>query len=142
MQMGDGGDQRKTEARPWLRAARFEAHEALDRPRAIGLRNSRAAVGDGNQHAGAVASGFDANVAFRARFGAVLDRVVDEVGECLADQLPIAVNLQRLRRLDRKIHALLLGERLIQFRHAARDLGGVEIRHALARFARLRARDH
>src|SRR6267143_1784922 len=78
----------------------------------------------------------------RATGCAIFDRVIDQIGERLADELPVAVNRRSRRRLDLEVDALFIGERLVELAHPARDLGRIKLGHAVARLARLRARDH
>ncbi len=61
--------QAETEAGTGLGAARLQPHEALHRMPAIGLRNSRAVIGDAEQHLIAVAPGFDQDLPAIGRSG-------------------------------------------------------------------------
>ena len=142
---------RRGEAQPQprarLRAALLEAHEALDRAAAIGLGNAAAAVGDREQDALALAHRLDHDLGLGpvhagAIGRAVFDGVVDQIGERLADELAVAVHRSGGRRLDLELDALVVGERLVELAHAARDLGRIDLRHAVARLARFRPRDH
>src|SRR5581483_11089431 len=111
----------KTEPRAGLRAARFETDESLDRTAAVIRGNTESLIGDGKQHAAVLALCRDANRAFSAGSGsAVFDRVVNKIGERLADQLAITVNLHGLGRFDREMHTLFFGERFIKFGDAVR----------------------
>src|SRR5664279_1973282 len=130
-----------------LRTALFEADEALDHTRAVGFRNARSAVGDGEQDAVALVE--RAHHDFRrravgdqvARLG-IFDGIVDQIGERLADQLAVAFDLGRRIGLNLERDALLLGQRLVQLADVVGDLGGVELAHVVARLAGFGARDH
>ncbi len=70
---------------------------------------------------------------------AIVDRVFDEIGERLADQLAIAVQW-REGRLDAQGHAIVFRQRLVELMNAVGHFGGIEIVHIVAGLARLRAR--
>src|SRR3982074_418934 len=82
------------------RTAGFQAHETLDRMLAIALGNARSMIGDAEQHLVALAPRFDQyllspgdgvgaeRLQGRRRL-AVLDRVLDQIGERLADQFAV-----------------------------------------------------
>ncbi len=96
----------------------IQAHEALDRAVAIRLRDARSAIGDAEQHTLALPpyrqhdlgrrhlrGGFSVlrggfTVLRRPR---VFDRVVDQIGERLAEQFAIALDRRRFRRIDRQL---------------------------------------
>ena len=130
-----------------LRAALLQPHEALDDAAAVGFRNARSAVGDGEQNAVALGQcahhdlGWCAvdRLATRRR---VFDGIVDQIGERLADQFAIAVERRGRSRLDLKRDALFVGQRLVEFADVVRDLGGVELgsyRRVPARIPRARS---
>src|SRR3981189_3816073 len=88
------------------RAAGFQAHETFDRMPVVALGNARSMSGDAKQPLVALAPRLDQNfpgasngvgaerLQGRRRL-AVLDRVLDEIGERLADQFPGAVPPRR-----------------------------------------------
>src|ERR1700719_1353008 len=128
--------QAQSEAGPWLGAACLQPHESLHRVLAIGGRNSWAVIGDAEQHLVALAPHLDQDLlgihaddcALRLRRWrrlAVFDGIFDQVRQRLTDQFAIAVDRHR-RSLDAQAHAVVLGERLIEFMNAVGDLGGVE----------------
>src|SRR5579883_590077 len=94
MQPRDGGGKAQTETRAGFRPALLQTHEALHNPPAIGFRNARTAVGHAQRYAIAVKASGDYDLGWCAvklalRPG-IFDRVVDQIGERLADQLAIA----------------------------------------------------
>ncbi|TXM91442.1 HAMP domain-containing protein, partial [Methylobacterium sp. WL122] len=78
----------------------------------------------------------------RLRNRAVLDGVVDEVGERLPRELAVAVDDQAVRRRDGEVQAALLGQRLVEFADRPHHRPEVDGRHHLAGVAGLQARDH
>src|SRR6516162_5263185 len=109
-----------------LGSAGLKANKSLHRMLAVGKGNSRAVVGDAEQNLITLSPGLDQNVVV-ARIGsygvgrrqhrgsrlAVLDRVLDQIGQCLADQFTVAVKQDRLG-LDMQAHAAVFSERLIE----------------------------
>ena len=81
----------------------FEPHETLDCAAAVGRGNTVAAIGDCKQDAVALSCRRDKDlsgrpVQRRTAGCAIFDRVVDQIGERLTDELPIAVNRRKLAR--------------------------------------------
>ena len=79
-----------------LRAALLQPHEPLDHAPAVGFRNARPVIGDREQDAlarvGRAAPTISAGVPCRpSRRLGIFDRVVDQIGERLADQFAVAV---------------------------------------------------
>ena len=72
---------------------------------------------------------------------AVFDRILDQIGQRLADQFAVAMKRRR-RGPDMQGHAVVFRQRLIEFVNAVGDVGGVEIVHVSARLPGLGARDH
>ena len=92
-------------------------------------------------------AGFDHDLGRRAidlaRFRTgIFDGVVDQIGQCLTYQLAIAPHRRRQWRLDLERESVLLGERLVQLTDVARNFGGVEFSHVIARVAGLGACNH
>src|SRR5438093_11615933 len=90
MEMRDGGGEAQAQPRARLGAALLEAHEPLDRATAVGLRNARPAIGDREQDAVPLPlrghQDLRAVHRLRVRLG-IFDGVVDEIRQCLADEL-------------------------------------------------------
>src|SRR5437763_16051019 len=125
------------EAGPRLGAALLEAHETLDRTSAVGLRNAASAIRDGEQDPLAFVLRFDDDFGLhtidRAAIGStVLDGVIDQVGQRLADELAIAVNGWAGRRFDRGVEGLYMPQRIVELADAAGALRGRQIRHSRA----------
>ena len=74
--------------------------------------------------------------------GAMLDGVVDEVGERLAEQFAARLDHDRFRRLDHQLDTGLVSHRFVEVGHVADDGAGVDLGHGAVRRARLDARDH
>src|SRR5689334_4022295 len=96
MQLRHRGGERQAEARARPGAARFEPDEAFENPVALMHGDALALVGDDDVDAVADAPGGD-DYGRRAMGAslAVLDGVVHQIGEGLADQLAIAPEDQR-----------------------------------------------
>ena len=89
---------------PGSRAARLQAHEALQHALAIVRRDAGAAVGDDELDAIAVAARRAhrrrSAAPFAAGARAVLDGVVDQVGDGLADELPVGAHRDAVPAVD------------------------------------------
>ncbi len=125
----------------------LEPYKALDHAATVNFGNAGAAVSNRKRDALAIGAGPDYDFRLRAvdlaRFGSgILDRVVDEIGQRLADQFAIADDFCRAMRLDLQRQAILVSQRLVHLADVARDLGGVELDHVIARLPGLGARDH
>ena len=65
---------------------------------------------------------------------AVFDRVLDQIGQRLADQFAVAMQ-RRERGLDLQHHAAVFGQRLIELMDTMGDVGGLEVIHIVAGLA-------
>ena len=135
--------ERQAEAAAGPRPRRLQPHESLHHPRAFIRGNARPMIGDGDFNALVVAArgDFDAR-RLAGRIGrAIFERIVDEIGQSLADQLALAAKRQRRRGDDAHFDALVLGGRLVKFGHVAHQRGGVEIGQTFAGRLRFGAGD-
>ncbi len=105
MQARDRLHKAQAEPRAGLGAALLQPHEALQDALAILRRDARPAVGHGDRHRRPpralkpmAIAGSDGVRAGLHGLGRILDRVVDEVGDRLAHELPVGVELRALRR--------------------------------------------
>src|SRR4051812_25223396 len=100
MQRRHRGGQAQAEAGAGLGAAGFQPDKALHRVAAVSFRNSRPVVGDAEQHGSTVAPRLDQNLIGaaertaaewlnRAKRLAVLDGILHEVSERLAEQFTV-----------------------------------------------------
>src|SRR5262249_56833813 len=103
-------------------ATLIDPYEPLDRAPAILTRNARTVIGHRQQDAVALAACADQDLGVspvdRRRLG-VFDRIVDEIGHGLADELAIALHGRRARCVDLDRQALYIGERLREPPHTA-----------------------
>ena len=125
--------ERQAEAGTRPRARAFEPHEAFEGAAAILGGNAGAVVGDFDRNRRALAPCDDGDLRpgrGPVRRRAVLDRVVDQIGDRLADQLAVAHHRQALRRFDLQRRAVLLGDRGVELGDALDRLAEVERAHA------------
>src|SRR5262249_49610744 len=107
VQARDGSNEAQAETRTRRVAARFQTYEPLGDARPLLGRNSRAVVGDHERWPRLGLLEGDGHLAAGRR---VFDRVVDEIGERLGDEIAVAVDGEALGRLlDEEAQMPLLG---------------------------------
>ena len=124
----------------------LETHKAFDDPAAVGFGYAGPAIGDAEHDALAVIAGAHNNlrglaIGLAVRLG-IFDGVVDQIRQRLSDQFAVAANRSGVRRFDRERQPFLVGQRLVQLRDIAGDLGGIEFRHVVSRLPGFGPRDH
>ncbi len=133
MQLDDRRDDGKAEAE----AGRFAFALVAADLRAVEAVQHRFAFGGGN--AGAAVDHVDARSGFafaRSQHDAAagrseLDRVVDEIGNCLEQQIAVgAQRRERSRKFEREGNVLVFGERRIQFVYAPQFLAQIDVAEA------------
>src|SRR5215469_16689226 len=146
MEPGHRRSPAEAEARTGLRAALLETNEALHHTAAVGVGNTGPAIGNAERDALAIIAGPNHDlgrdaVHLAARPG-IFDRIVDEIGQGLANQLAITAHRRRCGSIDLERDTLLIRNRLVKLANVAGDFGGVEFSHILARLPGFGARDH
>ena len=124
VQLGHRVDQAEAQAAAGGRAVRVQADEALLGMLALVGRDAGAGVGDRHRRGGAGARCATGRV---PPGGRVLDRVVGEVGDRLGHELAVAQDGDApARSRAASVDAALLGQRLVELDHVARQLGEVD----------------
>src|SRR5262245_62865803 len=99
MEPGNRRSQAKSEARAGFGAALLETDEALHYAPAVGVGNARPAIGNAECDALAIIAGSDhdlgGNAVHLAAPAGIFDRIVDEIGQGLTNQLAIAAHRRR-----------------------------------------------
>jgi hypothetical protein len=137
--------QSQTAAR--LRPALFQPDKAFEHALAIGRRNARSAIGDGDLDDIAFLHRGHFDIRLLAGFCAaslrrsILDRVVDEIGDGLAEQLPVGADEDRTFGVGLEHETALLRDWLVKLGHVAKKRGDVESFAVFAPRARLDAGD-
>ena len=136
-------DERQAETRAGCRARVLQPHEAIADALTILDREARAAIGHRDLDRAAAAHRRDRYTGRGSvRRPTILQRVVDEVGHGLTDQLAAAVHDEMGIDAPLQKRALALGDRFVELADIAGDIGGIELGHAVAAGAGLGARDH
>ena len=138
MQAGDGRDQAEAEAIARCIAALFEPIEALENLIVLTGGNSRSVVGDRNH--GHAAHIFTGNHDLPGE-AAVLERIVDDVGDRVENQVAIAGDHYLAVTDHDETGTTLLGCGVIQLDHLARDLGQVDAAKPALSYLALDLRD-
>ena len=103
-------------------AARLQSDKAIEHALAIGLGDAGSAIGDLDQRAAAAPPHPDRDLAAPA----VFERVVEQVGDRLRQQVAVALDNRPGRAVEPQREALLLGQRFVQLDRGADDLREIE----------------
>src|SRR5665647_152143 len=97
----------------------FETHKALQNPLALSLRNAGTTVADESHDLADCLSGPDHDC---GPSGCVTQRVLDQVDDCLGDELPVSFDKTLPIGLRRQCLSSILGERCMGFAKLAYQL--------------------
>jgi len=142
VKLHDPGDQAQAQAIAGLRPAFVEPYEAFDDPATIFRPYSGATVGDCDDHFIALGGSGDYHIRpFGILADAVFEGIVDEIADCLGEQLAVGADIEAGHGFQPDAAALLLGARLIKLDDIGQNLTGIDRLQALSCFARLGAGD-
>ena len=123
MKVGDGRDEAETETAAWAVAARLEAIKAPQNMSTFLDRNSRSAVGYRKDRPAWAARNRELDRGFGP---AVFYSVVDQVRDCVEQQIPIADNIYAIVSAEFERRAVVLGRRIEQLDDLASNLSQVK----------------
>jgi hypothetical protein len=138
VKVGDGRDEAEAEAVARALAAALKAIKPPQDVLAFLNRNSRAAIGNGKNGSISVVRDGDGNLS--VSFAAVLDRVVDKIGDGVKQQIPISDHVHPIACSELQRYPVLLRRRIEQLDNFASNLGQVEIAEPGRPVARSRSR--
>src|SRR5437764_500829 len=121
MSVRNGAYEAQAEAVPGCAAAEFQSDKAIEHRLAVALRDARPAIADLEDSAAAVAYHRDDNLAV-----AVFESVVEQIGQSLRQQMPVAPDEDAASGIQPDPKPLLLGEGLVEFGCRGGKLAEVE----------------
>ena len=136
------GDEAEPQPRARLGAARLQPHEALRHPCEFRRIDTRPVVGNRENDSTRSIRHRDRQPGLPPLHAGMLQRIVDEIGKRLADQLAIALQRRRCRRFQDDRRTGDFCQRLVELEHVAGDRRGVDGRELRVRRSRLDAGDH
>lgn len=132
VQLHDAGNEAQPQAVAGFGTALIEAHETLGHAPAVFFGDSVAMVADGDHNLVALDRAGHADLRRFALARAVFQRVVDEVGKRLRQQLAVAKHQKARRERAGERAALFLRHRLIEVHHVCNEGAGVNRSKAAA----------
>jgi hypothetical protein len=125
VKVGDGRDQAEAEAVARALPAALEAIKSAKDVLAFVNRNSGAAIGNRNNGSVGVARDGDRNLS--VSFAAVLDRVVNKIGDGVKQQIPIADHIHSITCSEPQRYAVLLRGGIEQLDNLTSNFGQIQI---------------
>jgi hypothetical protein len=112
VKVGDGRDEAQAKAVARALPAALESIKPPEDVLAFLDRNSGAAIGNRKNGSGGVARDGDRNLS--VSFAAVLDSIIDKIGDGVEQQIPIADHLRSITGSEPQRYAVLLGRGIEQ----------------------------
>jgi hypothetical protein len=125
VKVGDGRDEAEAEAVARALPAALEAIKPAEDVLAFLNRNSRAAIG--NRKNGSIGVARDGDRNRSVSFAAVLDRIVDKIGDGVEQQIPIADHLRSITGSEPQRYAVLLRRGIEQLQDLSSNFGQIQI---------------
>src|ERR1700761_9415247 len=122
MQLGDGADEPEPQPVPRRAPAAFKPNETVEYSAAPVRRYARAGIANLDMRFAGTC--LDAESAFP--FGRVFERVVEQIGDRLREQMAIAAHHDVIGDPGLEAKTALIGDRLVKFGDVARDLGKID----------------
>src|SRR2546428_6665926 len=122
VEASNGCDQTETQPMAGRPATAFQSVKALENLLTLAGRDSRPVIGDRNDGAAIVLRYLDR---YLAGVAAVLDRVVNEIGHGIEQEVAVARNQHGLVRHDTEMPAFLLCRGIEQLHHLSSYVGQV-----------------
>jgi hypothetical protein len=138
MKMGDGRNKAKPESVAGREAASLKPVETLKNLLTFFARDSRPIIG--NRDHGIASALFDLD-RHSARLMAMLDGIVDEIGHCLEQEVPVSPDKHAPVSGNPEMSAFFFRRGIEQFDHLARDFCQVYLLERVSSILRLYLRD-
>ena len=118
MQLSDGSDKAQTKAMAWAAPASLDPVESLENVLALLERNAGPTISDRNRGALVFVTNRDLDIP-----AAVRDGIVDEIGDRVEQEIPVAIHGHLSAAFEFNAAALLFGRGAKQIGNLAGDLG-------------------